>query len=56
MKQFTFFIFTGGEGFQLGEFVHNVFLFLLPFTYWENSEIKSGSEINRNYSIAVIQY
>ena len=41
-----FFIFTGGEGFQLGnafEFVRKiieVFLFSLPFTYCKNSEIK----------------
>ena len=38
-----FLIFTGREGFQLFEFVHNnnlSFLFPLPFTYRENREFK----------------
>ena len=38
MKQFTFFIFTEREGFQLGNAYG--FLFSLTFTYCENSEIK----------------
>ena len=43
IKQFTFFIFTEGEGLQLGnafEFVLKFFYFFLPFTYRQNSEIK----------------
>ena len=65
MKQFTFFIFTGGEGFQLDnafEFVHiiilNFFLISLPFTYHKNSEIKVTVKLTGSmvYSIHQLAY
>ena len=51
MKQFMFYIFTGGEGFQLGNVFELVHIIIEVFFCFPLPTMKSDSEINQIYGI-----